>query len=434
MPIRRTGDPNVDRAFNDSEASRLRDEKGLLSKGIFGTPVVYALAAVVLKPGQAALVWRGRSAATATLPPAAGLKTGAAEWVVIHNEGASTLTVKPNAKETISDGFLASSSIALRPGQSLLLVSDGASRWASAPASSLGWAVDSFSASAALARSNQAVVWTGAAGTLTLPAANVDGVGVSHFVYLFNNGTGVLTVAAAGTDVIADGLADQASVALAPHSAALLWSDGATKWAADLPAAPIGSAEHDYERGQSATSGTETWYYCNARNCTALTGVALTIGNLYAMPFIAPKRASAAAALLDRIGVRITAGIAASSVRLGLYANAGTSENPYPGALIRDSGNVGTAAPGVVTDTPSQALTAGALYWCVVHPSAAISIACLGVGGVSDMLGTDNTLSLTPTAGLFGNQAYGALPATFPGGATRITAAPIPAIARRFAT
>jgi hypothetical protein len=70
----------------------------------------------------------------------------------------------------------------------------------------------------------------------------------------------------------------------------------------------------------------------------------------------------------------------------------------------------------------------------VVHPSAAISIACLAVAGVGDLLGTDNTLSLTPTAGLFGNQAFGALPSSFPGGATLITAAPIPAIAHRWAT
>jgi hypothetical protein len=379
MPIRRTGDPNVDRAFNDSEASRLRDEKGLLSKGIFGTPVVYALAAVVLKPGQAALVWRGRSAATATLPPAAGLKTGAAEWVVIHNEGASTLTVKPNAKETISDGFLASSSIALRPGQSLLLVSDGASRWASAPASSLGWAVDSFSASAALARSNQAVVWTGAAGTLTLPAANVDGAGVSHFVYVFNNGTGVLTVAAAGTDTIADGLADQASIALASRTRRRCCGATAPRSGPrSLPAAPIGSAEHDYERGQSATSGTETWYYCNSPQLHG--------------PH--RRRAHHRQPLRDavhRAEARIGRAGAARPHRRAHHGRRRREQRP-PGAL-RERGDLREPLPGrahprqrqrrqrgsaVVTDTPSQALTAGALYWCVVHPSAAISIACLG--------------------------------------------------------
>jgi hypothetical protein len=444
MPIRRTGDPGVDRAFNDSEASRLRDEKSYLSKGVLGTPITYGMGAVVLRPGQAALMWAGRSAATVTLPPAAGLRsgsasttaTGSAQWVVIHNEGTGVLTVKPNAKETIADGFLASSSVLLRPGQTLLLVSDGKARWATAPASSLAWAVDSFAASTALVRSNQVVTWTGGAGTLTLPAANVEGAGNSHFVYVFNNGSGTLTVAAAGADTIADGLADSASVTMVPHSGALLWSDGTSKWAADLPAAPIGSAEHDYERGQSASSGAETWYYANSRNCTALTGVALTIGNIYAMPFIAPKRASAALALLDRIAVRVTTGVAASNIRLGLYANAGSAENPYPGSLLRDSGNLATIAAGIAVDTFSQALTAGGLYWCVVHPSAAISIACLGVGGAGNMLGTDNTLSLTPQAGWFVNQAFGALPASYPvaAGATRITAAPIPAIAHRWST
>jgi len=429
MAIQRTGDPTVDRGLDAVEADRRRAGSSLLAQGVLGTSAVYSRGAVVLRPGQSVLVWQGRTASAVTLPPAAGLGSGNAAWLAVHNEGSANVTLRANARETIADGFVASTSLAVRPGQTLLLVSNGAARWCTAPASVLAWGVDSVAATAALTRFQQVVTWTGAAGTLTLPAANVDGT-AAHFVYIFNDGTGALTVQRAGSDTIADGLNDVTSITLVPHSAALLWSDGISAWAGSLPAAPIGSAPQDYMRGQSATSWAETWYYANAANCTALAGAALTIGNMYAMPFIAPKRT----ATLDRIAVRTTAGVGGSNIRLGLYANAGTAENPYPGSLIRDSGNISSAGAAVLADSLSQALTAGALYWMVVHPSAAISIVCFAVAGASPFLGTDNTLSLTPTAGLFVNQAFGALPSTYPGAPTRITAAPIPAIGLRFAT
>jgi hypothetical protein len=210
-----------------------------------------------------------------------------------------------------------------------------------------------------------------------------------------------------------------------------LWSDGVSAWAGRLPIPDIGSAIHDYCRGQTASSGAETWYYANCANCTALAGAALTANRMYAMPFIAPKRG----ATIDRIAIRVTTAVGGSNCRLGLYANTAASNDPYPGALIRDSGNVGTAGTGVVADTViSQALTPGALYWVVAHVSAAISIACMAVAGAGTFFGTDNTLSLTPTAGIFNSQAFGALPSTFPVGSTLITAAPIPGIAVRFAT
>jgi hypothetical protein len=327
MGFSRTGDEKVDRAFDAASAASARAGKSDLAKGKLAVPIVYSVKTVVLLPGQSVLVWRGRSAASVSLPPAASLGAGVSQPVCVQNQGTGMLTVKPYARETIGDGV-------------------------------------------------------GAVG----------------------------------------------SIAVAPRSACLLWSDGVSGWSGSI--AP-GSAEQDYRRGQAASAGAETWYYANCANCTPLAAAALTANRMYAMPFIAPKRGG----VLDRIAIRVTTGIGASNCRLGLYANAGSSENPYPGALIRDSGNLGTTGAAVVADTGvAQALAPGALYWVVAHVSAAISIACMAVAGAGTFFGADNTLSLTPTAGIFNSQAFGALPAAFPAGSTNIVAAPIPGIAMRFAS
>jgi len=268
------------------------------------------------------------------------------------------------------------------------------------------------------------VVWTGrTTKSVTLPPANALGAGVSILAVVVNQGAARLMVRTNAGDVISASPTGKELGVERGHSV-LLISDGMSGWGVHL----IGSSESDHVRSQAAPNGAETWYWANQGGNAALAGAALTAAQLYAMPFIAPKRL----ARIDRLGFNVTALVAASNAKVGLYDNVGGTDNPYPGSLLFDSGDIGTGATGVKTATLSLPLAPGALYWIVLHNSAAISVQCLAVGGVAPLLGTDNALGATSICGLQNAQAYAALPGTFPAGSANIVAAPIPALARRY--
>lgn len=88
------------------------------------------------------------------------------------------------------------------------------------------WPVTAASSSTSLttAMRASAVAWTGGVGTLTLLGASAAGNGFLFAVR--NQGTGILTVAAAGADTI-DGAA---SIALQPQESATIYSDGTSAW------------------------------------------------------------------------------------------------------------------------------------------------------------------------------------------------------------
>lgn len=69
---------------------------------------------------------------------------------------------------------------------------------------------------------------------------------------------------------------------------------------------------------------------------------------------------------LDRLGMFITATVAASTVRLGVCASAADG---LPGVRVVDGGTVDSSTSGEKTVTVSTALSAGAVYWLVFSGS-----------------------------------------------------------------
>lgn len=178
---------------------------------------------------------------------------------------------------------------------------------------------------------------------------------------------------------------------------------------------------------QAGTSPLEVWYVANLGGATALTTGAPTANVLRAMPFIAPARGGT----LDRLAFNVTT-LLAGNARLALY-EATSDSNIYPSARrFVSAANISTGSAGVKSETISVALTPGRLYWIALVTSAAPTLRCLAVGGVSPLLGLSSALGTAPNVGLSVAFSFAAPPDPFPSGAAFITAVPIPALACRF--
>lgn len=159
------------------------------------------------------------------------------------------------------------------------------------------------------------------------------------------------------------------------------------------------------------------WYAAGQVNAVAMTTDTPTANVLRAIPLVV-----AGDITLDCIGINVTSAVAGNA-RMGIYADVG---NLYPGSLILAAGEVNTGSTGVKSLTISQALTPG-LYWVALVNNAAPTIRALSLTGCLALLGSDSTLATTGV-GWSVAYTYAALPDTFPGGASIITAVPIPAI------
>ena len=173
-----------------------------------------------------------------TLPSAA--KTGTGQTILFNNRGAHTFTVRNAAAVqvvTIAPGelwqvYLASNSTAagtwraLRYGVGTSTVN--ASSLAGTGIVAVGTVlsqsvpITSFNTNYSAGINDRArmFVWTGAAGTLTLPAAAT--VGNNWFCYLRNSGSGSVTVDPAGTVQIDGG----ATLTFQPGESAIIATDG----------------------------------------------------------------------------------------------------------------------------------------------------------------------------------------------------------------
>lgn len=159
--------------------------------------------------------------------------------------------------------------------------------------------------------------------------------------------------------------------------------------------------------------------------CTLSTQSISSINSLRAFPFYVPKTMK-----FDRIAMKVTTAASAGGVaRMGIYADNG---NCYPGAKILDSGEVATDSTGVKEVNIDVTLRGGKLYWLVVITGTATgtTVAAIPLASALGILGTDSTLSGTTLLGYAATQTYGALPATYPAGATD-WALPVPLIALR---
>lgn len=156
------------------------------------------------------------------------------------------------------------------------------------------------------------------------------------------------------------------------------------------------------------------------------TGAAIAL-YVIARPFVAPMRASPT---VDRIGVYVTTGVAATNVRLGIYdsrASYGTrgrsTANLVPGRLLYDSGNLSTATSSTAaTASPNLVLVPGRLYWAVAFYDGAPTMRSASAAAMSPFFGQPNSIAGTSAilnfigtaSGGDAMAAFGALSTNFP--------------------
>lgn len=154
-----------------------------------------------------------------------------------------------------------------------------------------------------------------------------------------------------------------------------------------------------------------------------LASVLTVTGTLYAYPISIPNAVTVASLNLS-VGTGQTGGAA----HLGIYADNGAG---YPGALVYDATVTGLTTTAVATNTPaanSVVLNPG-VYWLAsiftatsTFPSV-IGATAVYTGELSNSIGYDTAAHALATSGQAATgiqvaATYGALPATFPTGAT----------------
>jgi hypothetical protein len=161
---------------------------------------------------------------------------------------------------------------------------------------------------------------------------------------------------------------------------------------------------------------------------TALTTGAPSLGNIRAIPFVAPRRPGVT---LANIYINVTTGLA-GNLRLGLYRRTSES-NIYPGSLIYGSGDIDTSAAAVKTSAANKQLNPGEVYWLATNNSNGCTVRCAALAGIETMCGIGPTMPTTPNLPLLAvASAYGALPDPFPAGGAFATAVPFPVLGCSF--
>lgn len=159
-----------------------------------------------------------------------------------------------------------------------------------------------------------------------------------------------------------------------------------------------------------------SWYPADASN---VIGLLLVQGQIYATPvsFNPGHVFQAIGALVN------TAGTAGAVARFGIYADNGAGA---PGQLVTDFGTVVTTAVAPITVAASIPVPAGSILWlCVAAQGAPATQATLwGDNGRSSLL-TGQNVPVGVVQSWVGTGVAGALPATFPGGATLQISPPI---------
>lgn len=178
----------------------------------------------------------------------------------------------------------------------------------------------------------------------------------------------------------------------------------------------------------AGTTDLEIWQAFGQNSWTS-GGATVTpaVDTLYAVPFW-----SGSGGTLDRLALQVTTLAASGTARVGIYATKARS-NIYPGALVAGSAQLDTSTTGVKADTGYTAsLEPNRYYWAVVLTgTAAPVIRGIGVASTQTILGVTSTSFSADQTMLTVAQAYGALPATFPAGATATSAA-VPKVVGRY--
>lgn len=155
-------------------------------------------------------------------------------------------------------------------------------------------------------------------------------------------------------------------------------------------------------------------YYSNAINQNVRTTMSVANAAMRAYPFIVPKTI-----IIDQIISEVTTLVGGTEYRIGLYTDNGSL---YPDALVAnsDTGAYSSASTGVKTGTPSSNITlTPGLYWIVTNANGAPTLRGLMPTSVAPVLGEVSTMGASGNQTAYAvSSTYGALPATFPVGAT----------------
>lgn len=145
---------------------------------------------------------------------------------------------------------------------------------------------------------------------------------------------------------------------------------------------------------------------------TALSSVAPTVGNLFALPFW-----SARGGVVNKIGFNVTVVSSAGGLaRCGIYGNDDT-KGALPSKLLLDGGSdiAVDGSTGYKTHSISYPFEAGTLYW-IAFICGVAAPTVTSISGDNAIYGFNTSMSQQ-----FGYvkaaQGYGALPAIFPAGA-----------------
>lgn len=168
-------------------------------------------------------------------------------------------------------------------------------------------------------------------------------------------------------------------------------------------------------------------YYAAGHIGGVLSNTAFSTGVLHALPFLSGRGGT-----LDRLAFFVSTGGGGGSVaRAGIYNNT-SDTNLYPSSLVVDGGEFVTTTTGLKAATISQALAPNSLYWFVyICGTAAPTIASLPTAAQIPILGLPASSFAIDSGEWTVSQTYGALPGTFPGGATSATGA-APTISGRY--
>lgn len=175
---------------------------------------------------------------------------------------------------------------------------------------------------------------------------------------------------------------------------------------------------------QIGTSPLELWYgssiSANSLSTVAV-AVAAATSTMYAVPFV-----SGPGGTVDRIAFNVTAAVASTIGRVGIYsATDANGGDLYPSTLVVDGGEFDCSTTGVKSASISASLNASDVYWFVFHfdnTTATLTgptIRACAVASLPTILGMSSAFGTNPNTHLsITGQTYGALPGTFPAGAT----------------
>lgn len=147
----------------------------------------------------------------------------------------------------------------------------------------------------------------------------------------------------------------------------------------------------------------------------------LTVDRIYAVPFYC-----AGAHTFDRIAYHVSTAVAGGLTRLAVYLD---NDSIYPGSRVLASDELTGASTGLKETIVDWTSVANKLYWLAMITNRAIYVRSLeDIYSFGCVFGYGAAMPTDQDNHYYKAQAYGALPETFPGGATISYIANVPTV------